>query len=88
MKLSIFKAIHYLILINFVVQIVYATYMIFYVITPEGSSGAPLFGGALDMPIEKMVTRRLYAIEFWIAFSGFSVYFALTEILPRLKKNG
>ena len=87
MKDKLFKAVHYLIIVNFLVQIIYATYMIFYVITPEGSSGVPLFGGAVDMPFEKMVTRRLYAVEFWVTFSGFAVYLALTEILPRLKKN-
>ena len=30
-----------------------------------------------------MVTRRLYAIEFWIATVGFALYVGLTEMLPR-----
>jgi hypothetical protein len=30
-----------------------------------------------------MVTRRLYAAEFWIAFAGLAVYLAITEIKPR-----
>ena len=32
-----------------------------------------------------MVTRRLYAIECWIAIAGLSVYLAITEIGPRLR---
>ena len=34
---------------------------------------------------ELMVTRRLYAIEFWIATAGLAIYLALTEIGPRFK---
>ena len=31
-----------------------------------------------------MVTRRLYAIEFWISTAGLALYLAVTEYLPRL----
>ena len=40
---------------------------------------------ALSISHELMVTRRLYAIEFWIATAGLSIYLALTEIGPRLR---
>ena len=59
----------------------YSAYMVFVVVAPE--EGGPLFDSATSFPFEKMVTRRLYAIEFWIATCGFSIYLALTEIVPR-----
>lgn len=77
------RVIHWVIVGNFLLQMGYAAYMVFFVVKPEGVSGA-LMGQAASLPFEMMVTRRLYAIEFWIATVGFAVYFALTEILPRL----
>ena len=74
-------AIHYAILLNFLIQMGYAAYMVFVVVAPEG--GGPLFDAATTFPFEKMVTRRLYAIEFWIATCGFAIYLAITEIRPR-----
>jgi hypothetical protein len=38
------------------------------------------------MPFEQMVTRRLYATEFWIATCGLAVYLAITEMAPRLRR--
>tara|TARA_B100000683_G_scaffold272475_1_gene315748 strand:- start:673 stop:1050 length:378 start_codon:yes stop_codon:yes gene_type:complete len=79
------KALHWLIVINLVIQVLYGAYMVFFVVTGEGSG--PLWGQALDMPFEKMVTRRLYALETWVAIVGLSLYLGLTEILPRLLKT-
>ena len=73
--------IHFIILGNFLIQMAYSAYMVFVVVAPE--EGGPLFASATEFPFEKMMTRRLYAIEFWIATGGFSIYLALTEIVPR-----
>ena len=77
-------ALHAGIIANFAFEIVYAGTMVFAVIRPEGVSG-PLGAQALAIPFEMMATRRLYAIEFWIATAGLSIYLALTEIGPRLR---
>ena len=77
MRKFFFKILHCTIIGNFVFEIFYAGYMIFCVIKPEGHSG-PLGANALAIPFEMMVTRRLYAIEFWIAFAGLAIYLALT----------
>ncbi|MFC1705900.1 hypothetical protein ACFL59_03645 [Planctomycetota bacterium] len=74
-------ALHWFIIANFAVEIAYASYMVFFVVAP--SEGGPLFSRALELPHEAMVTRRLYAIECWIAIAGLSVYLAVTEVLPR-----
>ena len=60
--------------------------MVFNILRPEGGAGGPLFERALEIPHEQMVTRRLYAMEFWIAAAGLAIYLALTEIGPRLKQ--
>ncbi len=75
---------HWAIIINFVVEIAYAGYMVFAVIAPEG--GGPLLEKAKTFPFEMMMTRRLYAVEFWIAMAGLAIYLALTEIGPRLRR--
>jgi hypothetical protein len=54
--------------------------MVFFV---SGGEHRPLFGGALDIPEEIFIKRRLYAMETWIAIAGLSVYLGVTEILPR-----
>jgi hypothetical protein len=76
-------ALHWLIILNFVVEILYASYMVFVVVAPPG--GGPLASRALEIPFEMMTTRRLYATEFWIAMGGLAIYLALTEIGPRLR---
>lgn len=76
-------ALHAFIILNFLVEIGYASWMIFEVLQPPG--GGPLGTRALTLDHEWMVTRRLYAIECWIAIAGLSVYLAITEIGPRLK---
>ena len=77
------RVVHWPIIANFVFQVGYAGYMVFAVVKPEHTEG-PLFAAALTMPFELMVTRRLYASEFWVAFSGLAIYLALTEIGPRM----
>lgn len=78
-------AVHWGIIVNFATQCLYAGYMVFYVLKPEGVDG-PLWDKAKEIPIELMVPRRLYATEFWIAFAGLAIYLALTEIGPRLAR--
>ena len=75
------RVLHWVIIINFAVELVYASYMVFFVLT-DGISG-PLFSAAKTMPFEQMMVRRQYALEFWIAAAGLSLYLGLTEILPR-----
>ncbi|HJL16914.1 MAG TPA: hypothetical protein RMH99_14715 [Sandaracinaceae bacterium LLY-WYZ-13_1] len=77
------RALHWLLIVNFVVQIAYGAFQVFVVLAPEGGSGLPLFGGATDMPFEQMMTRRMYASETWIAIAGLAVYLGVTEVLPR-----
>ncbi len=78
-------ALHYFIILNFIVQIFYGAYQVFFVITASGAPG-PLFSAARNMPFEKLVIRRLYAMETWIALVGLCIYLAITEIAPRLKR--
>jgi hypothetical protein len=86
MRRWLLLALHWAIILNFAFEMVYAGYMVFAVIRPEGVSG-PLMSAARDVPFEMMVTRRLYAIEFWIATAGLAIYLALTEIGPRLRRE-
>ena len=80
----LWRIIHWVIIINLGIQVFYGAYMVFAVVTP-GTAG-PLWGAALEMPFEQMVTRRLYAAETWIAIVGLSLYLGVTEILPRILK--
>jgi len=76
------RLIHWFIMVNFTVQILYGAYMVFFVVTAPGTSG-PLWSAAAQLPFEQMMTRRMYATETWIAIVGLSLYFAVTEVLPR-----
>lgn len=80
-RMKIFKVIHWIIIVNFLLEIVYAGYMVFFKV----GGGGPLFGRANAVSFEIMVTRRLYAIECWIAIAGLSIYLAVTEFYPRFK---
>ena len=86
MKRKIWLGIHWIIMANFLVEIIYASYMVFVVLRPE-TGGGPLFERALEVPFQQMTTRRLYALECWIAIAGLSIYLAITEIGPRLRAN-
>ncbi|MHA1846365.1 MAG: hypothetical protein ACTSYS_06890 [Promethearchaeota archaeon] len=75
MKKITWKIIHWFIIINFLLEIGYGAFQIFFVLN-NGSFG-PLFGSAQEITFELMVTRRLYAIETWIATTGLAIYIAL-----------
>jgi hypothetical protein len=77
---KIWKFIHRLIIFNFLVEIIYSTYMVFFVI---GGSRWPLFMKAIETPLEVITKRRLYALETWLAIGGLCIYLAITEVLPR-----
>ncbi len=74
--------VHLLIIVNFLLEIGYAGFMVFVVLRPEEVNG-PLFGAARSLPFEEMMVRRQYAIESWIAMTGLSLYLGMTEVLPR-----
>ena len=74
---------HWIIILNFAVEIIYGSYMVFAVVVPDGTSG-PLFEAAKNMDADMMTTRRLYALEVWVAIAGLAIYLAITEIAPRL----
>lgn len=77
---------HWAIILNFVFQVGYAAYIVFFVTKPAGVTG-PLGKVAVQLIKDNpnlMLVRRAYATEFWIAMSGLAIYLALTEILPRL----
>lgn len=74
------KVIHWLIIVNFVLEVGYGFYMVFFV---EGGGRLPLFRRATEIPVEVILRRRLYAIETWLAIVGLALYFAITEVLPR-----
>ncbi len=79
-KAKLWHIIHVLILINFMVQVLYGTYMVFFAV---GGRRWPLLSQAMDTPVEVILRRRLYAIETWVAMVGLGLYIAVTEILPR-----
>jgi hypothetical protein len=74
------RILHWFIIINFLAEILYGFYMVFFVV---GGSRWPLMARAVETPIEVILKRRLYSLETWIAIAGLSVYLALTEFLPR-----
>ena len=78
------QLVHWVIIINFVIEIAYANYMIFSLFSPP--EAGPLFDRAKSFPFEMMMTRRLYAVEAWLAIVGLSIYLGITEIRPRMQK--
>jgi len=83
---TLWRVVHWVIIVNFAVQVFYGAYMVFFVMVPPGHVG-PLGGAAGLLPPDQMMARRLYANETWVAISGLSVYLAVTEILPRQLKG-
>jgi len=75
-------ALHVGIIAALVLEVAYATVMVFVVHQPEGAFGPLMFSGA-EVPPEEMAVRRLYAIEGWIAFGFLALYLGITEIAPR-----
>lgn len=80
-KLKWLRVLHWVIIINFMIEIGYGLYMVFFAV---GGSRWPLLARAVETPIEVILKRRLYAIETWIAIAGLAIYLALTVFLPRL----
>lgn len=78
------RVLHWFIIINFLVGIFYGFFMVFFAV---GGGRYPLWMRAVDMPVEVILKRRLYAIEAWVATSGLAVYLALTVFLPRILKQ-
>ena len=81
-KAKLWSVIHWVIIVNFLIQIAYGFYMVFFEVTPPGHSG-PLFGAAGTLDPDLMMIRRAYALETWVAIGGLSIYLAITEIAPR-----
>ena len=77
--------VHWIIIVNFLLEIGYSGYKAL-TLSPDGSA-LVLFGMAKTLPFEMMVTRRLYAIETWVAIAGLSIYLALTHIVPALTRR-
>ncbi len=82
-----FRILHWVIIVNFLMQIGYGGYMVFFGLSDDDEDKKPLFGRANEFDFETMMTRRMYASETWIAISGLSCYLGATEILPRLLKS-
>jgi hypothetical protein len=74
------RVLHWILIVNFLLQIVYGVYMVFFVV---GGSKWPLFARAVDTPVQVILKRRLYGVETWIAIAGLSIYLAITEIFPK-----
>lgn len=74
------RLLHYFILTNFIVEIFYGFYMVFYAV---GGGKWPLMAKAEETPIEVILKRRLYSIETWIAIAGLTGYLGVTEFLPQ-----
>jgi len=85
MGIKWWRILHWLIIVNFLLGILYGFYMVFFVV---GGGNWPLFGDAVDLPTEQIFKRRLYAVETWVAITGLCIYLGVTEILPRKMKGG
>ena len=79
MRYRWWRTVHRIIIVNFVLEIMYGFYMVFFAV---GGVDYPLFRKATETPIEIILKRRLYGIETWIAIVGLSLYLAVTEISP------
>ena len=86
LSMLIWKGLHYLIILHLLIEVIYCAYMIFSVLQPD-NGGGPLMDRALTMPFEQMVTRRLYALECWVATGALAIYLAITEIAPRMRAD-
>ena len=70
------KFLNWFIIVNFLVEILYCCYQVFWVLAPAGTFG-PLGGTALTMDPYLFLARRAYAVEAWIAITGLSIYLAI-----------
>ena len=79
----VWKILHAIIVVNFAIEIAYANYMVFFVMRPPGAPLGPLGAAAMLMDPQKLMVRRMYAFEGWVAISGLCIYLAITEMHPR-----
>jgi hypothetical protein len=79
-KINWLRILHWFIIINFAVGILYGAYLSMFVF---GGGGLPLFRRASTESLEIILKRRLYSLETWVAISGLATYLAITEVLPR-----
>ncbi|GIW72249.1 MAG: hypothetical protein KatS3mg102_1791 [Planctomycetota bacterium] len=75
---------HALVIAHLCAEIAYTGTMVLVVLAPPDGGIGPLGARARAIPWEEMVTRRMYALECWVATAGLAVYLAVTEIGPRL----
>jgi len=78
------RILHWVIIINFVLGIVYSMNQIFIVLAPDGGGVRPLGKLVMNADTDKLVLRRLYALECWLEMGGLCLYLAVTVYLPRL----
>ncbi len=76
-KKATWMVLHWIIIINFLFEIFYGFYQIFFKLIPPGGTVGPLWGASATISYELMVSRRLYAIETWIAIAGLAIYLAI-----------
>jgi hypothetical protein len=69
------QVLNIIIIVNFVIEIIYGMVQTFFIRVPDGGQFGPLMG--TEVSYELMVTRRLYAIETWIAIAGLAIYLAI-----------
>ena len=78
------RIVHWAIIPVLLVEGLYCLGQLVFVLQPEGVTG-PLFGAAATVDHELLVSRRLYAIEGWLALVGLAIYVGVTEIAPRMR---
>ena len=84
-KLSLgWKVLHWAIIVNFLSNIIYGSYQLFFILRPPDGSVGPLWGAARTIDPQLMMIRRAYATEVWLSIVGVCLYIAITEFLPRL----
>ena len=76
-KKKVWLVVHWVIIVNFLLQIIYGMSQIFFVLLPPGGSAGPLFLSSAEISPELMLARRLYAIETWVAIGGLAIYLAI-----------
>ena len=62
-----------LVQIFIIVSALYAAFQLFFVFGNDGGS-LVLFDAATSISFEKLVARRLYALEFWLIFALYILY--------------
>ena len=85
-KLFFKRVIDILIQLFIVTGFLYDTFELFFVFGNSGGS-IVLFNQAKTISIELLVSRRLYAIEFWIVFTCYIVYLGLRERIFHFKEK-